>query len=37
MSAAIPLIIEAGFDALSVMGPKAEDNALFVFAEKYGD
>jgi uroporphyrinogen decarboxylase len=34
---AIPLIIEAGFDALNPMERKAKDNDPFVFAEKYGD
>ena len=36
-AAAVPLIIEAGFDALNPMERKAKDNAPFVFAEKYGD
>ena len=34
---ALPLIIEAGFDALNPMERKAKDNDPFVFAEKYGD
>jgi uroporphyrinogen decarboxylase len=34
---AIPLIIQAGFDALNPMERKAKDNDPFVFAEKYGD
>jgi uroporphyrinogen decarboxylase len=34
---AIPLIIEAGFDALNPMERKAKGNDPFVFAEKYGD
>ena len=34
---AIPLILEAGFDALNPMERKAKDNDPFVFAEKYGD
>ena len=36
-AAAIPLIIEAGFDALNPMERKALDNDPFVFAEKYGN
>ena len=36
-AAAIPMIIEAGFDALNPMERKALDNEPFVFAEKYGD
>jgi len=34
---AIPLIIDAGFDALNPMERKAKDNDPFVFAEKYAD
>ncbi len=34
---AIPLIIDAGFDALNPMERKAKDNDPFVFAEKYGE
>jgi uroporphyrinogen decarboxylase len=34
---ALPLIIEAGFDALNPMERKAENNDPFLFAEKYGD
>ncbi len=34
---ALPLIIQAGFDALNPMERKAKDNDPFVFAEKYGD
>jgi uroporphyrinogen decarboxylase len=34
---ALPLIVEAGFDALNPMERKAKDNDPFVFAEKYGD
>ena len=34
---AIPLIIEAGFDALNPMERKAKGNDPFIFAEKYGD
>jgi uroporphyrinogen decarboxylase len=34
---ALPLIIEAGFDALNPMERKAKGNDPFVFAEKYGD
>jgi uroporphyrinogen decarboxylase len=34
---ALPLILEAGFDALNPMERKAKDNDPFVFAEKYGD
>ena len=36
-AAAMPLILEAGFDALHPMERKAKDNDPFVFAEKYGD
>jgi len=36
-AAALPLIIEAGFDALNPMERKAKDNDPFLFAEKYGD
>jgi len=34
---ALPLILEAGFDALNPMERKAKDNDPFVFAERYGD
>jgi uroporphyrinogen decarboxylase len=34
---ALPLIVEAGFDALNPMERKAKDNDPFVFAEAYGD
>jgi uroporphyrinogen decarboxylase len=34
---ALPLIIEAGFDALNPMERKSAGNDPFVFAEKYGD
>ncbi|MCP4167379.1 MAG: hypothetical protein GY759_16030 [Chloroflexi bacterium] len=34
---ALPLIVEAGFDALNPMERKAKDNEPFVFAEQYGD
>ena len=37
IEAALPLIVEAGFDALNPMERKAKDNDPFVFAEKYGD
>ncbi len=37
VAAALPLIIEAGFDAVNPMERKARDNDPFVFAEKYGD
>jgi uroporphyrinogen decarboxylase len=36
-AAALPLIIEAGFDALNPMERKAKDNDPFAFAEEYGD
>ncbi|MFH1084473.1 MAG: uroporphyrinogen decarboxylase family protein, partial [Chloroflexota bacterium] len=36
-AAALPLIVEAGFDALNPMERKALDNEPFVFAEQYGD
>jgi uroporphyrinogen decarboxylase len=36
-AAALPLIVEAGFDALNPMERKAKDNDPFVFAEQYGD
>ena len=36
-AAALPLILEAGFDAVNPMEHKAKDNDPFVFAEKYGD
>jgi len=34
---ALPMIAEAGFDALNPMEHKAEGNDPFLFAEKYGD
>jgi uroporphyrinogen decarboxylase len=34
---ALPMIVEAGFDALNPMERKAKDNEPFVFAEQYGD
>ncbi|MBL7201453.1 MAG: hypothetical protein ISS56_15035 [Anaerolineae bacterium] len=34
---ALPLIVEAGFDALNPMERKARDNDPFAFAEQYGD
>jgi len=34
---ALPLIVEAGFDALNPMERKAKDNDPFVFAEKHGE
>jgi len=34
---ALPLIVEAGFDALNPMERKAKDNDPFIFAEQYGD
>jgi uroporphyrinogen decarboxylase len=34
---ALPLIVDAGFDALNPMERKAKDNEPFIFAEKYGD
>lgn len=34
---AMPLIIEAGFDALNPMERKAKNNDPFLFAEKYGE
>jgi uroporphyrinogen decarboxylase len=34
---ALPLIVEAGFDALNPIERKAKDNDPFAFAEKYGD
>jgi uroporphyrinogen decarboxylase len=34
---ALPLIVEAGFDALNPMERKAKDNDPFLFAEQYGD
>lgn len=34
---AMPLIVDAGFDALNPMERKAKDNDPFVFAEEYGD
>jgi uroporphyrinogen decarboxylase len=36
-AAALPLIVEAGFDALNPMERKAKDNEPFAFAEQYGD
>lgn len=36
-AAALPMIIEAGFDALNPMERKALDNDPFAFAERYGD
>ena len=36
-AAALPLIVEAGFDALNPMERKARDNDPFHFAEQYGD
>lgn len=35
--AALPLIVEAGFDALNPMERKAKDNDPYAFAEQYGD
>jgi uroporphyrinogen decarboxylase len=35
--AALPLIVDAGFDALNPMERKAKDNDPFAFAEQYGD
>ena len=37
IAAAMPLIVEAGFDGLHAMERKAVDNDPFAFAEKYGD
>lgn len=34
---ALPLIVQAGFDALNPMERKAKDNDPFAFAERYGD
>jgi uroporphyrinogen decarboxylase len=34
---ALPLIVDAGFDALNPMERKAKDNDPFTFAEEYGD
>jgi len=34
---ALPLIVEAGFDAVNPMERKARDNDPFAFAERYGD
>lgn len=34
---ALPMILDAGFDALHPMERKAKDNDPFLFAEKYGD
>jgi len=36
-AAALPLIVEAGFDALNPMERKAKDNDPFLFAEQFGD
>jgi uroporphyrinogen decarboxylase len=36
-AAALPLIVDAGFDALNPMERKAKDNDPFAFAERYGD
>lgn len=36
-AAVLPLIVDAGFDALNPMERKAKDNDPFVFAETYGD
>jgi uroporphyrinogen decarboxylase len=36
-AAALPLIVDAGFDALNPMERKAKDNDPFLFAEQYGD
>jgi uroporphyrinogen decarboxylase len=36
-AAALPLIVEAGYDALNPMERKAKDNDPFRFAEQYGD
>jgi len=36
-AAALPLIVEAGYDALNPMERKAKDNDPFAFAEQYGD
>jgi uroporphyrinogen decarboxylase len=36
-AAALPLIVDAGFDALNPMERKAKDNDPFAFAEEYGD
>lgn len=36
VAAALPLIVDAGFDALNPMERKAKDNDPFIFAEKYG-
>jgi uroporphyrinogen decarboxylase len=35
--AALPLIVEAGFDAVNPMERKAKDNDPYLFAEQYGD
>jgi uroporphyrinogen decarboxylase len=37
VAAAMPLIVEAGFDAVNPMERKALDNDPFKFAEQYGD
>ena len=37
MAEAIPLIVEAGFDAVNPMERKALNNDPFAYAEKYGD
>ncbi len=36
-AAALPLIVDAGFDALNPMERKARDNDPFLFAEQYGE
>jgi uroporphyrinogen decarboxylase len=36
-AAALPLIVEAGYDALNPMERKAKDNDPYRFAEQYGD
>jgi uroporphyrinogen decarboxylase len=36
-AAALPMIVDAGFDALNPMERKAKDNDPFLFAERYGD
>jgi uroporphyrinogen decarboxylase len=36
-AAALPLIVEAGFDALNPMERKARDNDPYAFAEAYGE
>jgi uroporphyrinogen decarboxylase len=37
VAAVLPLIVDAGFDALNPMERKAKDNDPFAFADKYGD